>query len=384
MKPITPESTASICSASVPTRRQFIGRTLVGAAGFGLGLTSGLRAQDILSGRRKLGVALVGLGGYSTGQLGPALRETKLCELRGVVTGDPMGKGRRWAQDYGFSADNVYDYDTMARIADNPDIDIVYSVTPPGLHRRDVLTAAAAGKHVICEKPMAVTVTECDDMIAACREAGVRLSMGYRLPFHPYHQRVIQHGAEASWGAPVTMSGGFGYRMGSAWEWRVDKALAGGGQLPNTGIYVIQSALMAKGGVMPVRVTASEPPKTRPDYFSEVEETINWTFEWADGSKLNGTSSGVEGSNFFEARGTDHRARLQPAFSYDRLRMTYDGEAMAPLDGFNQQAHQMDAFAAVVLDGGEDVVPGEMGRRDMVLIDAIYRASASGEAVELG
>ncbi len=356
----------------------------MGMAGLGLGLSWSAKAQDLLGGRRKLGVALVGLGGYSTGQLGPALRETSLCELRGVVTGDPQGKGRRWAREYGFSESSIYDYDTMPRLAEDPAIDIVYVVTPPGLHRRDVLAAAAAGKQVVCEKPMAVSVAECDDMIAACRDAGVRLSMGYRLHFHPYHQRVKALAAEQAWGGPVAMNGGFGYRMGTGDDWRVDKELAGGGQLPNTGIYVIQSALMAKGGEMPVRVTASEPPKTRPDYFSEVEETINWTFEWADGSKLDGTSSGVEGSNHFAARAADHTLRLQPAFSYDRLRMTLDGDALTPLDGFNQQAHQMDAFAAVVLGHGEDIVPGEMGRRDMVLIDAIYRASASGEAVELG
>ncbi len=373
---------SSPTSASYPiSRRHFVGLGLAGLAGLGLG--GSLRAQDVLAGRRKLGVALIGLGGYAGGQLGPALRETKLCELRGVVTGDPSGKGRRWARDYGFAESSVYDYDTMHRIAEDPNIDIVYSVTPPGLHKRDVLAGAAAGKHVICEKPMAVSVAECDEMISACRAAGVRLSIGYRLPFHAYHQRVIQLGEENGWGGPITMSGGFGYRMGTGNDWRADKALAGGGQLPNTGIYVIQSALMAKGGKMPVKVTASEPPKTRPDYFNEVEETIHWTFEWTDGSRLEGTSSGVQGSNFFEARGEAHALRLQPAFSYDGLRMTFDGTELPPLDGFNQQAQQMDAFAAAILSNSKDIVPGEMGRRDKVLIEAIYRASATGKPVEL-
>ncbi|WP_221032774.1 Gfo/Idh/MocA family protein [Actomonas aquatica] len=365
------------------SRRRFLAQSLIGGVGLGLGLSRRLYAQDVLAGRRKLGVALIGLGGYSTGQLGPALRETRFCELRGVVTGDPHGKGRRWARDYGFPESSIYDYDTMHRIADNPDIDIVYSVTPPGLHERDVLAGAASGKHVICEKPMATSVAECDRMIAACEEAGVRLSMGYRLHFHPYHQRVKALAAEAAWGGPIAMQGGFGYRMGTGYDWRVNKALAGGGQLPNTGIYVIQSALMAKGGEMPMAVTASEPPKTRPEYFSEVEETINWTFEWADGSKLEGTSSGVEGSNHFAATAANQALRLQPAFSYDRLRMELDGETLASMDGFNQQAHQMDAFAAAILTDGEDIVPAAMGRRDMVLIDAIYRASASGQAVAL-
>jgi glucose-fructose oxidoreductase len=79
----------------------------------------------------------------------------------------------------------VYGYDTMARLADNPDIDIVYVVTPNGLHAGHCIAAAKAGKHVICEKPMANTVAECDAIIAACRAAGVRLSVGYRLHFDP-------------------------------------------------------------------------------------------------------------------------------------------------------------------------------------------------------
>src|SRR5690606_29556712 len=130
--------------------------------------------------QRKLGVALVGLGGYATGQLAPALQETQWCQLTGVVTGD-RAKGDRWSREYRFPAENVHSYDTMAEIAGNRTIDILYIVTPPGRHARDSIAAARAGKHVICEKPMANTVEECDAIIAACREHNVKLSIGYRL-----------------------------------------------------------------------------------------------------------------------------------------------------------------------------------------------------------
>ena len=126
---------------------------------------------------RQLGVALVGLGGYSTGQLGPALLETKFCRLAGVVTGSRK-KGEKWAREHGFPASSIYSYDTMDRLADNPAIDIVYVVTPNALHAEHTIRAAKAGKHVICEKPMAVSVAECDAMLAACREAKVKLSIG--------------------------------------------------------------------------------------------------------------------------------------------------------------------------------------------------------------
>jgi len=360
------------------SRRGFISSAAVGALALGTG--AGLRANELLGGKRKLGVALMGLGSYSRGQLGPALRETELCELRGVVTGD-AAKGNRWAQSYGFSPKSVYSYDNMAAIADDPNIDIVYSVTPPGLHLRDVLAGAAAGKHVICEKPMAVSVEECEKMIAACDAAKVRLSIGYRLHFHDYHQQVKEMAATGAWGGPIVMNGGFGYRDGVK-TWRTSKALGGGGQLMNVGIYVIQSALMAKGEEMPIAITAHEPPKVRPDFFDEVEETMKFTLEFADGSKCEGMSSGEIGANHFEAEGKK-QVRLAPAYSYDGLRMTVDGKELAPIDGFNQQAHQMDGFAAAILKNEPSIVPGQMGMRDIRITSAIYEAARTGKRVML-
>ncbi|GAB5560793.1 MAG: Gfo/Idh/MocA family oxidoreductase [Synoicihabitans sp.] len=353
----------------------------MGAAGLSLGLRA--HANELLPRGRKLGIALVGMGSYAGRQLAPALRQTELCELRGVVTGDPQGKGRRFASEYGFSENNIYDYDTMDRIADNPEIDIVYSVTPPGLHKRDVLAAAAAGKHVICEKPMAVSVAECDEMIAACDKAGVRFSIGYRLHFHPYHQRVKEIAAQNEWGAAPAMSGGFAYRLGNNRTWRMDKALGGGGQLMNVGIYVIQSALMAKGELMPTTVTAHEEPKSRPELFNEVEDTIRWQFDWADGSRLDGVSSGDFGQNDFIATTPHKKVEISPAYSYGGLRMSEDGTALAPLNGFNQQAAQMDGFAAAILKDEPSIVPAAMGRRDIVLTSAIYESAATGKPVKV-
>ena len=140
----------------------------LGTAGLVAGL--GLRPQHVPGENRKLGVPLLGLGRYSTNQLGPALRETKLCYLAGVVTGHPE-KGEKWAADYGLNKKNVYSYDNFDQIAGNKDIDIVYVVTPPGLHPEFVIRGAKAGKHVISEKPMATSVADCDRMIAACKTA---------------------------------------------------------------------------------------------------------------------------------------------------------------------------------------------------------------------
>ena len=348
----------------------------------GLSLATRARAADALTTNagRKMGVALVGLGSYSTGQLGPALRETKLCRLAGVVTGSPE-KGDRWARDYGFPRSCVYNYETMSQIAGNPAIDIIYVVTPPGLHAEHTIRAAEAGKHVICEKPMAVSVAECDAMIKACRTAGVKLSIGYRLHFHPLHQEVKRLAREKDFGAFNHMRGQFGFRIGGM-AWRLNKKLAGGGPLMDVGVYVIQSACMA-AGTAPISAKARELPKTRPELFKEVEETLEFELEFPDNVVCEARTSYSESYNRFRAEARDGWIELEPAFSYSGLRgRTHKGPL--PESSINQQAAQMDGFARTILEGGESVIPGEMGRRDMQIVEAIYEsARTKGRPVDV-
>ena len=246
------------------SRRRFLGQ--LSTAGVLALAPRSLLALD--PARRKLGVALVGLGGYSSGQLGPALKLTEHCRLAGVVTSS-REKGARWAKDHGFPETSIYGYDTMARMADNPDIDIVYVVTPNGLHAEHAIAAAKAGKHVICEKPMANTVADCDAIIAACRAAGVKLSIGYRLHFDPFHEELRRLVRTQEFGPFMKMDGGFGFTM-SRPQWRAEKKLAGGGPLMDLGVYVIQETFMAAGAA-PVAITARELPKKRPEFFRDVE-----------------------------------------------------------------------------------------------------------------
>ena len=91
----------------------------------------------------KLGVALVGLGGYSRNILGPALRKTRHCQLTGIVTGSPE-KAPIWRKEYGIDANNVYSYDTMHEAANNPAIDVFYIVVPTALHAKYAIIAAKA------------------------------------------------------------------------------------------------------------------------------------------------------------------------------------------------------------------------------------------------
>ncbi len=354
------------------SRRHFIGR--LSAAGALALAPRPLLALDPT--KKKLGVALVGLGSYSTGQLGPALKLTELCRLAGVVTGSHE-KGAKWAKDFGFPESSIYHYDTMARLADNPDIDIVYVVTPNGLHAEHAIAAAKAGKHVISEKPMANNVADCDAMIAACKAARVKLSIGYRLHFDPFHEELRRLVRTQEFGPFMNLSGGFAFTMGNA-QWRAEKKLAGGGPLMDLGVYVLQEACMAAGAV-PVAITARELPKKRPEFFRDVEESLVWTMEFANGARCEAYTSYNDNRNDFRAEAKGGWFEIGPAYSYRGLRAATSRGPVVATPLASQQALQIDDFARCINEGRESRVPGEMGRRDLVMVEAIYASAAAGD-----
>jgi len=356
------------------SRRSFISRLSMGAAVLAANPLD--LYADRSSGKQKLGVALVGLGKYSTGQLGPALKQTNLCRLMGVVTGSKE-KGEQWSKDHGFPAGNIYNYDTMHQMADNRDIDIVYIVTPNGLHAAHAIAAARAGKHVICEKPMANTVAECDSIISACQAAKVKLSIGYRLHFDPYHRELMRLAKEKDFGTLTRMTGDRGFIMRNK-VWRADRQLAGGGPMMDLGIYIIHGACMAAGGVAPLSVTAVEHPKTRPDLFSDVEEGMTWTMEFPGGATCTAQTSYQHSADRFRAEGANGWIEFKEhAFTY-RGMVVDTSRGPLSFTPPNQQALQMDDFADCILSHRETPVPGELGRRDLIILESIYKAAATG------
>jgi glucose-fructose oxidoreductase len=223
---------------------------------------------------------------------------------------------------------------------------------------------------------MADSVAECDAIIAACRAAGVKLSIGYRLHFDPLHEELRRLARTGEVGTFRRTSGAFAGRMTRA-QWRAERALAGGGPLMDLGIYVIQEACMATTAA-PVAVTARELPKRRPEFFRDVEETIEWTLEFADGSRSEGSTSYDDDRNEFRAEAEGGWFAMAPAYSYRGLTASTSRGPLDVVPPVSQQARQMDDFAVCVRDGLESRVPGEMGRRDMVIIEAIYASAAAG------
>ncbi|GAB3169344.1 Gfo/Idh/MocA family protein [Telluribacter humicola] len=330
------------------------------------------------SGERKLGIALVGLGKYSEGQLAPALEETKLCRLAGIVTGTPE-KAEKWKKKYNIPEQNIYNYQTFDQIADNPEIDIVYVVLPNGMHAEYTIRAAQAGKHIICEKPMAITSADCQKMIDACNKAGKKLSIGYRLHFEPHNLEMMRLGQQVEFGKVEKLIAQNGQKEGNDTPWRFDKELSGGGPLPDVGIYCLQGAIYTKGQ-LPVSVTAQYHPITDKEKFKEVEEGMDFQLQFEDGSVADCKTSYTEKYNLLRAEAANGWFELQPAYQYGGLEgQTSRGEMN--IENVNQQARQIDAFADCILNNKPTTVPGEMGLRDVQLIEAIYQAADTGQKI---
>jgi len=373
-------------------RRDFLRQLSIGTAAVagGIGLTAHAQTNAAAAPpnpapKKKLGVALLGLGRYASGELAPALKLTKNCELVGAISGHPE-KLAQWKQQYNLPEKNLYTYSNLEKIRDNPDIDFVYVVTPPALHPVYTIRCANAGKHVMTEKPMATTVDDCQAMIDACKAAGKKLSVGYRLHFDPYFKELGRLAKEI--GPFTKMTGDRGFVFGNR-AWRVDKLLAGGGPMPDLGIYLVQAACAAAGEVPPVAVTAKERPKQRPDFFYDVEETLDFTLEFANGAKFTGVCSYNHSSDTFRAESAKGFIDFQQhAFSYGPpTAVTNKGALQFPaqpqVDGRNcyQQAWHMDDFADCIMNDRESVASGEMGLRDIKIITAVYEAARTGQRV---
>jgi glucose-fructose oxidoreductase len=361
--------------------------TGIGAAAAGATAVAVSRSGSAQPRGRKVGYAIVGLGGYGLRTIIPQFANCRLSRLTALVSGDPA-KMRRVGREHGVPERSQYSYATFDRIRDNPDVDVVYVVLPNSMHAEYTIRAAAAGKHVLCEKPMAVSSTECEAMIAACRSAGRKLMIGYRSRFEPHNIHAIALTREGALGKPRLVESEHGFNIGDATQWRLKRALAGGGSLMDIGIYSVQ-ALRYLSGEEPVAVTASEMTDRNDPRFREVEDRIGWTFRFPSGLMGQGFSSYGSGHNRARLTGERGSIEMEPATGYGghTLRTSIGGEErdVTPPRGpaENQFVGQLDHMAECVLTGREPLVPGEEGLRDLRIMEAIYRSAREGRTITL-
>ncbi|MES2178248.1 MAG: Gfo/Idh/MocA family oxidoreductase [Gemmatimonadota bacterium] len=362
------------------SRREFVKRAALVGAGAPF-LSSHLADLAMGFQGKPLGVALVGLGSLSTNQIAPALQKTKNCRLAGIVTGTPA-KAAKWKAAYNIPDKSIYDYKTMSRMADNPDIDIVYVVTPNALHADHSIAAARAGKHVLCEKPMEISVQRCNEMIAASKKAGKQLAIGYRCQFEPHHLEAMRLVKAKQFGDLRLIDAAFGFSIGDPTQWRLNKTLSGGGPLMDVGIYALQSARMLTGEE-PVKVSAIA-TKTDPVKFKTVEETMTFELTFPSGVLAHcATTYKINGLNRFTAIGDRGALGMEPAYNYNGNRgWRSDGQPLK-FDEIDVFAAEMDDFARCIRSNVRSKVSGEEGLRDVRLLMAIYEAARTGRAVSV-
>ena len=377
------------------SRRLFIEKLGLGVGSATL-ITAISAFPDLSSGKdkfytgKKLNVALCGLGNYAEA-LADGLSGSQYCHLSGIVTGH-AAKANTWKTKYAIPDKNIYNYQNFDNIAANKDIDLVYVVLPNALHKEFTVRAARAGKHVICEKPMATSVNDCQEMISACHKAGVQLAIGYRLHYEPTHLELKRLGQEKVFGQVRMLNAGLGYQTYdnkkkedsfNPSDWRLNKVLSGGGPLMDLGIYCIQASRYVLGEE-PLSVTAQFGPVNNKIKFAQVEETITWQMNFPSGAISNCITSCGFNIDKFYASADDGFFELDPALSYGPFKgKSSKGTIEFPV--INQQATQLDAIGKLILENKPlpNHITGEEGLKDVKIIEAIYKAAEMSKKIDL-
>ena len=342
------------------------------------------RAAD---GDKKLGYAIVGLGIYGLGVIIPQFANCKHSRLAAIVSGDP-DKAKRVAMQYGLPTSAIYNYANFDSIRDNPDVDIVYVCLPNSMHAEYVIRAAKAGKHVMCEKPMAVSVKECESMIAACKKAGKKLMIGYRCHFEPFNLEAIRLTRSGAIGKPKYFRSEHGFVQRDPSKWRLKRALSGGGSLMDIGIYALNASRYMTGEE-PISVYAHDKTDRTDPCFHEVEDRIEFELEFPSGIIASCMSMYSANQNHILMMGETGRVELEPATRYTGNHMWTgrDGRETEitppPGPGLTQFAAQLDHLVDCIRDNKEPIVGGAEGLRDMRLIEAIYRSAREKRRITL-
>ena len=350
-------------------------------------------APNALPPDKRVGVAIVGLGRLTLEEILPAFGEAKRCKPVALVSGD-QAKARQIAQQYGIKAQNLYSYQNYDDIKNNPDVDMIYIVLPNSMHAEYTVRGAQAGKHILCEKPMATSVKEAQQMVDACKKASKKLMIAYRIQYEPYNRSVMQMVRGNELGAvKVLEMANCQNQGGDLNQWRLKKALAGGGSLPDIGLYCLNTARFLTGEE-PVEISANMYSTPNDPRFVEVEENVNWMMRFPSGIQaVCSTNYGAHESRYYRVMGAEKWVQMSPAFSYGGLRQMVGHKSKdnpkfevmeeRQMSQKNQFALEMDHMAECVQEDKRPYTPGEEGLQDQRLMAAIYEAAHSGRTVKM-
>lgn len=317
----------------------------------------------------KLRWGLIGCGDISRKRVAPALRDLESCELvavnraRAELAEDFAREfgARRWFRDW------------RELIAD-AEVDAVYVSTPVYLHAEQTIAAAEAGKHVLCEKPLAMNVAECDRMIAACRASGVKLGVAYYRHFYPVVLRIKELIAAGEIGKPVLAQINaferFNPSPGEERHWLIEKSKAGGGPMMDFGCHRIEVLMNLLGAI---KRTTSLVGSTL--FQREVEDTCiaGFEFESAAHAVLTVTHAAIESQDTLSVFGSEASLHVT-VLNRGELRIKTATGERTELHPPHANIHLplMEDFTRAVLEGREPKVGGEIGREVARIEETIY------------
>jgi predicted dehydrogenase len=323
----------------------------------------------------KVGFAVIGLGVISKAFM-EQTASSQTMEVVAFVTGHP-DKAKEWAQKYNVPNAKIYTYETAHEMKSNPAIQAVYIGTPNAIHKRDVLYSAKAGKHVLCEKPMATNPQDCREMIAACKAANVKLMIAYRMQYEPLFVKAKEMISSGALGKIAAFQGAFGFSSQPN-IWRLNKQMAGGGPLVDVGIYPL-NAIRFLTGEEPVSYTAvAGTTDTTSGRFKEVEESFVWTMKMAGGSVAScATTYGAPMPGSLKIHGEKGMLEFQRAFENGGIHLTGFANGGRIDETSPREASQLRLEAEHMVDCIKNNTtprsPGEEGLKDELIITELYK-----------
>tara|TARA_B100001123_G_scaffold77403_2_gene87619 strand:+ start:2744 stop:3775 length:1032 start_codon:yes stop_codon:yes gene_type:complete len=190
-----------------------------------------------------IGWGMVSLGRHPSGKMAPGINEAQNAHIEAVYSRD-LGRAKEFAKNH----NSRTAYDSYAELLKNPEVKVVYLASPNSLHKEQTIMAAKAGKHVLCEKPMALNISDCDEMIEACEKAGVHLGIAFHARHHPGNEKVKELVSGQNLGTVALIktqwAGGVrgqvrpGERVGRE-QWWDEPSLVGAGTFMGNGVHQV-------------------------------------------------------------------------------------------------------------------------------------------------
>jgi predicted dehydrogenase len=325
--------------------------------------------------------AVVGLGHISQNAVLPAFRNARRnSRVTALVSSDPR-KLKALSKKY--KVEGTYSYEQYEDCLKT--VDAVYIALPNSMHAEYTIRAADAGVHVLCEKPMAVTVTECERMIDACREAGVKLMIAYRLHFEEINLKAIELVRRGRLGDPKFFNSSFAMRVKPG-NIRAQPREVGGGTLYDIGVYCINAARYLFRAepkqVMAISVNSGT------GKLSDIDESTGAVLRF-EGERVATFVTSFNSSDVasYQLVGTKGRLDVDPAYEYSEglgYKLTIDGKTQKKQIGKRDQfAPELLYFSDCILKNRTPEPSGEEGLQDVRIVQALYESADTGKAVDI-